>query len=67
MGIGHDHTGDRNRHVTVSIGAACGAVRSAADDERLLEAADRALYAAKEDGWKSWRVFEGAEMERVVA
>ncbi|RKE85575.1 diguanylate cyclase (GGDEF)-like protein [Rhizobium sp. AG855] len=67
LGIGHDHTGDRNRHVTVSIGAACGAVRSSADYERLLEAADRALYAAKGDGRNSWRVFEGDEAERVVA
>lgn len=67
LGIGHDHTGDRNRHVTVSIGAACGAVRSVADYERLLEAADRALYAAKGDGRNSWRVFEGDEVERVVA
>lgn len=67
LGIGHDHTGDRNRHVTVSIGAACGAVRSVADYERLLEAADRALYAAKGDGRNSWRVFEGSEAERVVA
>jgi diguanylate cyclase (GGDEF)-like protein len=67
LGIGHDHTGDRNRHVTVSIGAACGAVRSTADYERLLEAADRALYAAKGDGRNSWRVFEGDEAERVVA
>ena len=67
LGIGHDHTGDRNRHVTVSIGAACGAVRSVADYERLLEAADRALYAAKGDGRNSWRVFEGSEVERVVA
>lgn len=67
LGIGHDHTGDRNRHVTVSIGAACGAVRSSADYERLLEAADRALYAAKGDGRNSWRVFEGDEAARVVA
>lgn len=67
LGIDHDHTGDRNRHVTVSIGAACGAIRSSADYERLLEAADRALYAAKGDGRNSWRVFEGDEVARVVA
>ena len=67
LGIGHEHTKDRNRHVTVSIGAACGAVRSVGDYERLLEAADRALYAAKGDGRNSWRVFEGDEVERVVA
>lgn len=36
--------------VTASIGAACGQVRSIADFEQLLDAADSAMYRAKRDG-----------------
>jgi diguanylate cyclase (GGDEF)-like protein len=67
LGIAHAHTGDRNQHVTISVGAACGPIRSDGDFEHLLEAADRALYAAKGDGRNSWRVSLEEEAPRVVA
>lgn len=68
LGVAHAFTGDRNQHVTISVGAACGAIQSEGDFERLLEKADRALYAAKADGRNTWRVnMEADEAERVVA
>lgn len=67
LGIIHAHTGDRNAHVTISVGAACGPIRNDGDFERLLDSADRALYAAKADGRNSWRVSVPDEDERVVA
>lgn len=67
LGIAHAYTGDRNIHVTISVGAACGAIHHEGDFERLLDAADRALYAAKADGRNSWRVSLPDEDERVVA
>ncbi len=67
LGIAHAHTGDRNQHVTISVGAACGPIRSDGDFEQLLEIADRALYAAKSDGRNSWRVSMSEMDQRVVA
>ncbi|MGL3606442.1 diguanylate cyclase domain-containing protein [Rhizobium sp. G187] len=65
LGIAHDFTGDRNRHVTISIGATSGSIASTSAFERLMERADRALYAAKADGRNSWRV-DIAETEEVT-
>lgn len=67
LGIAHAHTGDRNQHVTISVGAACGPIRSDGDFEQLLETADRALYAAKSDGRNSWRISMTEMDQRVVA
>ncbi|MGQ3080186.1 MAG: GGDEF domain-containing protein [Allorhizobium sp.] len=67
LGVAHAYTGDRNVHVTISVGAACGPIQHEGDFERLLDAADRALYAAKGDGRNSWRVSVPDEAERVVA
>lgn len=67
LGVAHAYTGDRNLHVTISVGAACGPIQHEGDFERLLDAADRALYAAKGDGRNSWRVSVPDEAERVVA
>lgn len=67
LGVAHADTGDRNAHVTISVGAACGPIQHEGDFERLLDAADRALYAAKGDGRNSWRVSVPDEAERVVA
>ena len=67
LGVAHAYTGDRNSHVTISVGAACGPIQHEGDFERLLDAADRALYAAKGDGRNSWRVSVPDEAERVVA
>lgn len=56
LGIAHEHTGDRNRRVTISIGIACGSI---ADDSRLahlLKAADEALYTVKASGRNGWRL-----------
>lgn len=67
LGVAHAYTGDRNSHVTISVGAACGPIQHEGDFERLLDAADRALYAAKGDGRNSWRVSVPDEEQRVVA
>lgn len=67
LGIAHAFTGDRNMHVTISVGAACGPIRNEADFDRLLDAADRALYAAKNDGRNNWRVSLDEDQARVVA
>lgn len=67
LGVAHAYTGDRNAHVTISVGAACGPIQHEGDFERLLDAADRALYAAKGDGRNSWRVSVPDEEQRVVA
>ncbi len=67
LGVAHAYTGDRNQHVTISVGAACGPIQHEGDFDRLLDAADRALYAAKGDGRNSWRVSVPDEAERVVA
>ncbi len=67
LGIAHAFTGDRNVHVTISVGAACGPIRSEGDFQQLLDAADRALYAAKNDGRNNWRVSVADEEQRVVA
>ncbi len=56
LGIAHDHTGDRNAHVTVSVGAACGSIATDLALSQLFEAADGALYAVKADGRNGWRL-----------
>lgn len=58
LDIAHALTPDRNTHVTVSIGAACGSIATTRDFDDLMERADRALYAAKADGRNCWRVNE---------
>ena len=58
LAIAHEHTGDRNRHVSVSIGAACGSIATDPSLARLFEAADTALYAAKAEGRNAWRLAE---------
>jgi len=50
LGIAHTFTGARNVQVAISVGAACGPIRSEADFRQRLDAAGRALYAAKNDG-----------------
>ncbi|MHA7970306.1 GGDEF domain-containing protein [Rhizobium sp. CAU 1783] len=56
LSIEHAHTGDRNRHVTVSIGVACGSIANDTLLNELLEAADEALYGVKGDGRNGWRL-----------
>lgn len=50
LGMEHTFTGARNVHVAISVGAACGPIRSEVDFRQLLAVADRTLYAAKNDG-----------------
>ncbi|GEO84350.1 MULTISPECIES: GGDEF domain-containing protein [Alphaproteobacteria] len=58
LAIRHDHTGDRNSHITVSIGAACGSIATDAAFAHLVETADEALYAVKAAGRNGWRFAE---------
>lgn len=67
LGIAHGFTGDRNTYVTISVGAVSGTIQSEGDFERLLDMADRALYAAKADGRNTWRVSLNEDEARVVA
>ncbi|MBV2185488.1 MAG: GGDEF domain-containing protein [Rhizobium sp.] len=56
LSIRHDHTGDRNRRVTISLGVACGSIATDATLADLLQAADEALYAVKAGGRNGWRL-----------
>lgn len=56
LSIRHDHTGDRNRRVTISLGVACGSIATDAALADLLQAADEALYAVKAGGRNGWRL-----------
>ncbi|WP_414900745.1 diguanylate cyclase domain-containing protein [Rhizobium cremeum] len=67
LAIPHDHTGDRNRHVTISIGIGCGSIADEASFSETLDAADRGLYAVKADGRNGWHFGPPAEGERTDA
>lgn len=56
LSIRHDHTGDRNRRVTISLGVACGSIATDAALAQLLQSADEALYAVKAAGRNGWRL-----------
>lgn len=66
LSIPHDHRDDAIRRVTVSIGAACGAIGDDEELARLVRTADAALYAAKAGGRDGWRLAE-TPAERAAA
>jgi diguanylate cyclase (GGDEF)-like protein len=67
LGIAHEFTRDRNRHVTVSVGAAIGSILGDSDFQSLVDAADQAVYAAKADGRNGWRINERPAVAQDVA
>lgn len=67
LAIAHEHTGDRNRHVTISIGIGCGSIANEQSFTDTLDAADRGLYAVKADGRNAWRFGPPAEGHRTDA
>lgn len=67
LAIEHAHTGDRNRHVTISIGIGCGSIANEPSFAATLNAADRGLYAVKDNGRNAWRFGPPAEGERIDA
>lgn len=57
--IPHAYRSDRHDCLTISLGIACGAIDTDAALDRLVDAADKALYAAKAAGRNGWRLAEG--------
>lgn len=64
--IAHEHAGGPGRHVTISIGVACGSIATDAALDELLQSADRALYEVKADGRNGWRLAETADDGRAL-